>query len=235
MAVQVQMKGRLFGNSMFWVFTRVKDNIEVNKPVCILKKMPDSQRVFCIFGQMVERVTSVSHDSLASKPGSLNAQMVRADETMDEVERIKMLTLQSLNQQSIAAPSKLQFKFFKNQEIPEFFYDLESDAHLKRPKDRALSEDYVDFSVTLVDNGDDRLCLQVALGQARTLNLVCQMFVPVFEPSKILFAGKTAYSLIWVGSGHATYLKEVKIRQTQRQEFFKSGMKEGHFECCSVY
>jgi hypothetical protein len=42
MAVQIHIKGRLFGNSMFWVFTRVKDNIEVNKPVCILKKMPDS-------------------------------------------------------------------------------------------------------------------------------------------------------------------------------------------------
>jgi hypothetical protein len=50
MGVSVTIKGRLFGNSMFWVFTRVRDNIEVNKPICILKKMPDSQRVFCIFG-----------------------------------------------------------------------------------------------------------------------------------------------------------------------------------------
>jgi hypothetical protein len=63
MAVAISIKGRLYGNSMFWIFTRVKDNIEVNKPVCILKKMPDSQRVFCIFGQMVERTTSVSQEA----------------------------------------------------------------------------------------------------------------------------------------------------------------------------
>lgn len=50
MAVSIQVKGRLFGNSMFWIFTRASENIETGKPVCILKKMPDSQRVFCIFG-----------------------------------------------------------------------------------------------------------------------------------------------------------------------------------------
>lgn len=41
-AVNINVKARLFGNSMFWIFTRVKDNIECGKPVCILKKMPDS-------------------------------------------------------------------------------------------------------------------------------------------------------------------------------------------------
>ena len=87
--------------------------------------------------------------------------MVRIDETMDEVERIKMLTLQTQNLQSISSASsnKLQFKFFKNQEIPEFFYDLESDTYLKQANEKALNEDYVDFNVTLIDNGDDRLCL----------------------------------------------------------------------------
>jgi hypothetical protein len=76
MAVQITVKGRLFGNSMFWIFTRVKDNIEVNKPICILKKMPDSQRVFCVFGQMVERTpqqpnaTIDNNDTLLSEmPG----------------------------------------------------------------------------------------------------------------------------------------------------------------------
>jgi hypothetical protein len=55
MAIQVQIKGRLFGNSMFWIFTRVNENIELSRPICILRKMPDSQRVFCIFGQMLEK------------------------------------------------------------------------------------------------------------------------------------------------------------------------------------
>lgn len=28
------------------------------------------------------------------------------------------------------------------------------------PSDKARAEDYVDFSVTLIDNGDDKLCLE---------------------------------------------------------------------------
>lgn len=128
--------------------------------------------------------------------------MVRIDDTMDEIERIKMLTSQSdfgkpLNSQI----PRLTFKFFKNQEIPEFFYDLKSNKYLKQPLEAAKSEDYVDFNITLIDNGDDKLCLQVSLNEKKTLNLVCQMFIPVFDLTKILFAG----------SGHATYLKDLKI------------------------
>ena len=40
------------------------------------------------------------------------------------------------------------------------------------------------------------------------------MFVPVFEPTKVLFAGKDYKNIMRSkGSGHATYLKEVKIKQ----------------------
>jgi hypothetical protein len=43
---------------MFWIFSRVRENIELNRPICILRKLPDSQRVFCIFGQMLEKYGS---------------------------------------------------------------------------------------------------------------------------------------------------------------------------------
>lgn len=99
MAAQITVKGRLFGNSMFWIFTRVKDNIEVNKPICILKKMPDSQRVFCVFGQMVDR------PSLQPDNNDTTVMSEIANSTLPGV------------------MNKMQFKFFKNQEIPEFFYN----------------------------------------------------------------------------------------------------------------
>lgn len=92
------------------------------------------------------------------------------------------------------------FKFFKNQEIPEFFYNLETDTYSKTPSQKALQEDYVDINLTLIDNGDEKVCLQsmdsslidvVGLNEKRTQNLVCQMFMPQFEPSKIMFAGKS--------------------------------------------
>jgi hypothetical protein len=54
----------------------------------------------------------------------------------------------------------MTFKFFKNQEIPEFFYNMDSDAFIKAPNPKALNEDYVDFKVNIIDNGDDKVCLQ---------------------------------------------------------------------------
>jgi hypothetical protein len=42
LATNINIRGRLHGNSLFWIFSRVDENIELSKPVCILKKMPDS-------------------------------------------------------------------------------------------------------------------------------------------------------------------------------------------------
>ncbi len=53
----------------------------------------------------------------------------------------------------------MQFKFFKNQEIPEFFYNLDNDQFMKHALQKSQIDDYVDFNVTLIDNGDDRVCL----------------------------------------------------------------------------
>jgi hypothetical protein len=110
LALAITIKGRLFGNSMFWIFTRVKDNIELSKPVCILKKMPDSQRVFCIFGQMVEKSAAA---------------------VIEDQQHNKNDTFEGAASQSNGQSSKMMFKFFKNQEIPEFFYNLDNDVYMK--------------------------------------------------------------------------------------------------------
>ena len=96
----------------------------------------------------------------------------------------------------------MQFRFFKNQEIPEFYYSLETDKFLTKPTFKSQEEDFVDFSVNLIDNGDEKLVLQVHLGKQKTINMVCSMYNPVFEPCKVMFAG----------SGFATYIKELKVR-----------------------
>ena len=58
----------------------------------------------------------------------------------------------------------LMFKFFKNPEIPEFYYCLDGGSSkgvfLEGPTQKAVLEDYLDFNITLIDNGDDKLCLQ---------------------------------------------------------------------------
>lgn len=123
---------------MFWIYTRVKDNIEADRPICILKKMPDSQRIFCIFGQMYE------------KPGS---------QSNNVTENYSILSDSRPNSPDAHRNPRLQFKFYKNQEIPEFFYNLETDQYSKSASPKALNEDFVDFNLTLIDNGDDKLCL----------------------------------------------------------------------------
>jgi hypothetical protein len=53
----------------------------------------------------------------------------------------------------------LQFKFFKNQEIPEFHYDMDSDKYFDRAHPDAVKEDYVDLNFSIIDNGDEKLVL----------------------------------------------------------------------------
>ena len=66
-----------------------------------------------------------------------------------------------LNQTIGGDGHKVEFKFYKNQEIPEFHYSLENvKGHIDGPSDKAKAEDFVDFSMTLIDNGDDKLCLE---------------------------------------------------------------------------
>ena len=55
----------------------------------------------------------------------------------------------------------MEFKFYKNQEIPEFHFSLENaKGHKSDISDKAKAEDYVDFNITLIDNGDEKLCLE---------------------------------------------------------------------------
>ena len=53
LGVNMHLKGRLVGNSCLWVFSRVNSDqgdIQPCKPICIIRKMVDTQRVFCVFG-----------------------------------------------------------------------------------------------------------------------------------------------------------------------------------------
>ena len=54
---------------------------------------------------------------------------------------------------------QVDFKFYKSQEIPEFRYSLDETPPSEDSLSKALSEDYLDFLVTVTDNGDDKLCL----------------------------------------------------------------------------
>ena len=51
--MNIHIKGRLVGNSCLWIFTRVdgvSGDIPPLRPICMIRKMVDTQRVFCVFG-----------------------------------------------------------------------------------------------------------------------------------------------------------------------------------------
>ena len=53
LGANIHMKGRLVGNSALWIFTRVDEStndIPACRPIIMLRKMVDTQRVFCVFG-----------------------------------------------------------------------------------------------------------------------------------------------------------------------------------------
>lgn len=101
----------------------------------------------------------------------------------------------------------------------------------------AVWNDYIDFKILVNDNGDDRASLTVYLNERKSLEIPCSMFLPYFDPAKIMFAG----------SGSGTYLKQIRITQTNQvagafshdQSLFgiNNAKVKGreHFECCSIF
>jgi hypothetical protein len=93
LALQIHLKGRLYGSSMLWIFTRQEKDMGVEfgegRPVCIIKKLPDSQRLFCIFGVMNEK------------------QMI--DE--EDIHNQSLLFNQTIGALDL---NKVEFKFYKN-------------------------------------------------------------------------------------------------------------------------
>jgi len=119
---------------------------------------------------------------------------------------------------------KKKFIFFKRQELPGFTFSLQSEQFASTPSIDSLVEDFVDFKLIVVDNGDDKTCLQIYISEKKMLNVMCNLYVPVLEPSRIMLAG----------SGNAVYIKELRIRQIDRVAFFRSGIREGNYECCRI-
>ena len=75
------------------------------------------------------------------------------------------------------------------------------------------------------------------LNQKKQLEIPCQMFLPVFNPSKIMIAG----------SGAGTYIKQMRISQTEQVQgsvdhsasiFGINNQKlkpREQFECCTIF
>ena len=128
------------------------------------------------------------------------------------------------------------FQFFKNQEIPIFNYDMMENRFPDGQPSQAVWNDYVDFKIKVNDNGDDKVSITLYLNAKKHLEIPCQMFLPVFDSTKIMMAG----------SGSGTYIKQIRITQTEQivnnigheQSIFgnKDNLKgREHFECCSVF
>lgn len=73
---QVSIKGRLVGNSCLWIFSRHENNstqdVPAERPVCILRKLVDTQRLFCIFGQ--KNATKTAKSQLQGSSGLTSPQ-----------------------------------------------------------------------------------------------------------------------------------------------------------------
>ena len=46
------------------------------------------------------------------------------------------------------------------------------------PSVNQLAKDYVDLTFSIIDNGDDKVCVEVNLGPRKLVNFVCDMYIP---------------------------------------------------------
>jgi hypothetical protein len=104
------------------------------------------------------------------------------------------------------------FRFFKKQELPDI-----GDA-----SEDWIIQDFVELKLTVIDNGDDRVFVTVAVSNKRVINMCCNKYIPCFRDSHIFIAG----------SGDSALLKNFSARQIERiqSEFHQST----HYECCSI-
>ena len=99
---KVTIKGRLVGGSSLWIFSRVDGEdgeIQAQRPICVIRKLVDSQRLFCIFGQKNPMINlgafgdSVALNSLAKE--------IKSDSKIKKYE----FKYKTANQQTVSIPS----------------------------------------------------------------------------------------------------------------------------------
>lgn len=74
--------------------SRQEDKLKFNRPICMIQKQARSQRLFVIFG------TVINHSSRTEY----------------------LFTQEDDNMRQTFKETNVQFKFYKNQEVPEFNY-----------------------------------------------------------------------------------------------------------------
>lgn len=105
-----------------------------------------------------------------------------------------------------------EFKFFKKQEFPE----------IAEANEEALTHDYVDLKMTLIDNGDDKVFVSASTSNRRIVSMSCNKFIPNFRDNSLLLAG----------SGDSVLLKNISVRQIERVD--SAIRSTGHYECCNL-
>lgn len=76
----------------------------------------------------------------------------------------------------------------------------------------------MDVCLTLHDNGDNRVCVEVLVGEKKTLNVLTDIYVPTSHTE--VEGGR-----VMVGAtGHTVLVREVKAKLVQREDTFKVGL-----------
>jgi hypothetical protein len=95
-----------------------------------------------------------------------------------------------------------------------------------------VTKDYVELAFSYVDNGDDKVCVEVHMGERKQANFVCDMYMPVishdsdFEESKFGTPNceGEATRIMIAAAGHTVIVKDIKAKIVQRQDNFRSGV-----------
>lgn len=103
------------------------------------------------------------------------------------------------------------FRYFKRQEIPA----------RKDASEEALACDFTHLKLHLVDNGDNRVFVQLREG-SRPQRSSCASFIPCLEPTQLTL----------LGSGESVEISTVKVNYTDRLRGQSSS--QANKECCSL-
>lgn len=112
---------------------------------------------------------------------------------------------------------RMTFKYFKSQEIPLFYYDARAQVYHDNPSMKQVRKDFSEMELTVHDNGDEKVCLEISLGPQKKLSLICDMFLPIVRGHN---EGTTLpaqrQKVMMAAAGNTVILKEIKAKIVQR-------------------
>lgn len=86
-----------------------------------------------------------------------------------------------------------------------FYYDAQTRSYSDTPLIKQLKNDYAELELTVHDNGDNKVFVEIALGPSKHIALTSDMFLPIL-------GNQGGERVMMASAGGTVVLKDIKAK-----------------------